>query len=222
VVGVPKEAIVALQLAASSLALIAAGQVIVGFCVSVTVTICVQVAVNPLASVTVQVTVVEPVGYAVDGWLFVTEATEQLSAVVGVPKEATVASHEAASAFTLMAAGQVMVGFCVSVTVTTCEQVAVKPLASMTVQVTVVEPVGYAVDGWLFVTEATEQLSAVVGVPNKATAASQLAASAFTLIAAGQVMVGFCVSVTVTTCVQVAVKPLASVAVHVTVVAPVG
>jgi hypothetical protein len=124
------------------LTLMAAGQVMVGFWVSVTVTTWVQVAVNPLASVTVQVTVVEPVGYAVDVWLLATEATEQLSAVVGVPNEATVASQEAASAFTLIAAGQVIVGFWVSVTVTTCEQVAVNPLASVTVHVTVVEPVG--------------------------------------------------------------------------------
>jgi hypothetical protein len=72
----------------------------------------------------------------------VTLATEQLSAVVGVPRLAMIALQDAGSAFTFTAAGQVMVGFCVSATVTTWVQVAVKPLASVTVQVTVVEPVG--------------------------------------------------------------------------------
>ena len=70
------------------------------------------------------------------------DATEQLSAVVGVPSDTPVALQELASAFTLTAAGQVMVGFWVSVTVTTWVQVAVLPLASVTVQVTVVIPVG--------------------------------------------------------------------------------
>jgi hypothetical protein len=72
----------------------------------------------------------------------VTVATEQLSAVVGVPMLAIIALHELAPAFTFTAAGQVIVGFWVSVTVITCVQVAVRPLASVTVHVTVVAPVG--------------------------------------------------------------------------------
>jgi hypothetical protein len=72
----------------------------------------------------------------------VVDATLQLSAVAGVPSDAIVASQEAMSALILMAAGQVMVGFWVSVTVMVWVHVAVFPLASVTVKVTVVEPVG--------------------------------------------------------------------------------
>jgi hypothetical protein len=72
----------------------------------------------------------------------VTVATEQLSTVVGVPIDAMMALHELASAFTFTAAGHVIVGFWVSVTVITCVQVEVRPLASVTVHVTVVAPVG--------------------------------------------------------------------------------
>lgn len=68
--------------------------------------------------------------------------TEQLSAVVGVPSEATIALHEPGSAFILTEGGQVILGTWVSATVTIWVQVAVKPLASVTVQVTVDEPVG--------------------------------------------------------------------------------
>jgi hypothetical protein len=124
-------------------------------------------------------------------WSFVTLATEQLSAVVGVPRLAMIASHDAGSAFTFTAAGQVIVGFWVSVTVTICVQVAVKPLASVTVQMTVVEPIGKVVLAWSFVTLATEQLSAVVGEPRPARIASHEAGSAFTFTAAGQVILGF-------------------------------
>jgi hypothetical protein len=63
----------------------------------------------------------------------VVAATLQLSAVVGIPSDGIVASQEAMSALTLMAAGQVIVGFWVSVTVTIWVQVAVFPLASVTV-----------------------------------------------------------------------------------------
>jgi hypothetical protein len=58
--GVPSEAIVALQVPVAVLTFIAAGQVIIGFWLSVTVTVCVQVVVLLLASVTVQVTRLEP------------------------------------------------------------------------------------------------------------------------------------------------------------------
>ena len=71
----------------------------------------------------------------------VTLATLQLSAVVGVPSEVTVALHEPALAFTEMFAGAVIVGFWLSVTVTVCVAVAVLPLPSVTVHVTVVVPV---------------------------------------------------------------------------------
>jgi hypothetical protein len=50
----------------------------------------------PLASVTVQTTLVVPTGNEA-GALLVTEATEQLSAVAGVPRATPVATHDAAS-----------------------------------------------------------------------------------------------------------------------------
>ena len=70
----------------------------------------------PLPSVTVQVTVVLPNGKAA-GALLVTDATEQLSDVVGVPNE----TPEAVQPELVVAetdAGAVMVGLTLSVTVT--------------------------------------------------------------------------------------------------------
>ena len=109
------------------------------------------------SSVTVQVTVVFPIGKLAGALLF-TLATEQLSAVVGVPKATPVATHVPAPTFTLTAEGQVIVGLMLSVTVTIWSQVAVLPLPSVTVQVTVVFPIGKLAGALLF-TLATEQLS---------------------------------------------------------------
>ena len=117
-----------------------------------------------------------------------------------------------------MLAGATIVGFVLSFTVTTCVAVAVFPASSVTVQVTVVAPIG-KVAGALFVTEATPQLSAVVGVPN-VTPKALHEEFALTVTAAGAVMVGFCVSFTVTVKLAVLVFPAASVAVYVTVVVP--
>ena len=85
---------------------------------STTVTTCVAVAVFPDPSVTVHVTVVDPNGYT-DGALLVTLATEQLSAVVGVPNVTFDAAvvHTPLSAFTVTAIGAVIVGFWLSRTV---------------------------------------------------------------------------------------------------------
>jgi len=193
VVGVPNETPVAVQLVLV-LADTALGAVMVGLTLSVTVTTCVAVAVLPLPSVTVQVTVVVPNGNAL-GALLVTEATEQLSAVVGVPNE-TLVAVQPVLVVAETAAGAVIVGLTLSVTVTVCVAVAVFPEPSVTVQVTVVVPNGNAL-GELLVTEATEQLSAVVGVPNETLVAVQ---PVFVLAdaVAGAVIVGFTLSVTVT------------------------
>ena len=70
----------------------------------------------PLPSVTVQVTVVTPRGYVVAGWLLVTDATEQLSDVTGVPRTTPVAVHpELVVVLTLP--GHVIVGGITSTTV---------------------------------------------------------------------------------------------------------
>ena len=62
-----------------------AGQLTAGFWLSVTVTVCVQVFVLPLTSVTVHTTLVVPTGNCA-GALLVTDATPQLSLTVGLPK----------------------------------------------------------------------------------------------------------------------------------------
>ena len=70
-----------------------------------------------LASFTVQITVVFPIGNVL-GASFDTVDPVQLSPNVGVPKATPVATQEAVSTFTLTAAGHVIVGLMLSVTVT--------------------------------------------------------------------------------------------------------
>ena len=124
-----------------------------------------------------------------------------MSEVVGVPKVTFVNAvlQAPASTFTVTADGAVIVGSILSTTVTTCVDVAVFPLPSVTVQVTVVLPRGKLV-GASFVVPATLQLSAVVGVPKTifAKAVAQVPASTFTVTAAGAVIVGSILSTTVT------------------------
>ena len=121
-----------------------AGQVIVGFTVSFTVTSCVQVEVFPELSVTVHITVVFPNGNET-GALLVTVETLQLSPVTGTPKDTPVAVH-AELVTTTFVVGQIIVGFTVSLTVTICVQVDVFPEPSVTVHVTIVLPKGYVVE----------------------------------------------------------------------------
>ena len=64
----------------------------------------------PLPSVTVQVTVVFPKANGSEASL-ITLATEQLSAVVALPKVTPEAVHSPESELTVTAAGAVMVGF---------------------------------------------------------------------------------------------------------------
>jgi hypothetical protein len=69
-----------------------AGQVMIGFSVSLTVTVNVQLAVLPAASVAVLVTVVVPFGKTEpDGGLLTMVTSEQLSVAVGV--KFTTAEH---------------------------------------------------------------------------------------------------------------------------------
>ena len=76
----------------------------------------------------------------------ITPATLQLSPVVGAPRTAFVVQFPVASAEVVVTtlAGQVMVGFSSSVTVTVCVQLPVLPLPSVTIHVTVVTPIGKA------------------------------------------------------------------------------
>src|SRR5207249_8228855 len=103
-----------------------AGQEIVGGCVSLTITVCGQIALLPWLSVTVQITVLVPTGKS-DGALLVTVTGPQLSATVGVPKVTLVAPHRPAEALTATRAGQEMVGSWVSLTITVGGEVALVP-----------------------------------------------------------------------------------------------
>lgn len=162
--------------------------------------------------------VVVPI-WNVDGALFVTLATEQLSAVTGVPKVTPVA-EQAAFALIVKFEGAVIVGFTLSITVTSCVAVAKLPDPSVAVHVTVVDPNGNA-SGALFDTEEIEQLSNVIGVP-RTTPVAVHALFADTKSAAGAMIDGLAMSTTVTTCVAVADRPAPSVTVQVTVVFPNG
>src|ERR1041384_1388429 len=94
---------------------------------------------------------------------------------------------------------------------------------SVTVQVTVVLPTGKEL-GASLTTVATPQLSAVTGVPSVmlASARLQAPASLARLSAAGAVIVGFSVSLIVTTKLHSAVSPTPSVTRNVLVVLPTG
>ena len=98
------------------------------------------VAVLPEASVTVHITLVLPIGYTA-GALFVTDATEQLSDVTGVPR-LTPVTLQLTPAGTTIFVGAVITGLTLSVTVTVNVQLACLPQASVTVAVTVVVPTG--------------------------------------------------------------------------------
>src|SRR5437016_11601234 len=66
----------------------------------------------------------------------------QLSATAGLPKFTPVAKHWFASVLVVTSSGQTIVGFWLSRTITFWAQMAVLPLASVTVQVTVLVPMG--------------------------------------------------------------------------------
>ena len=178
--------------------------------------VCVEVAVKPEPSVTVQVTVFAP-DTKIDGEA-TTLTTLQLSAAVGAVNCELAYVQTPASALTFIADNVTIVGFSASKTVTVCVEVAVKPDPSVTVQVTVFAP-DTKMDGEA-TTLTTLQLSAAVGAVNCELAYVQTPSSALTFIADNVAIVGFCVSKTVIVCVEVAVKPEPSVTVQVTVFAP--
>ena len=96
------------------------------------VNVCVAVAVFPLVSVTVHVTVVFPNGNEF-GALFVTEATAQLSEVTGVPKVTLFALHPLLVVMDTVA-GAVIDGTVVSLSVTVvAAETAEHPEALVTV-----------------------------------------------------------------------------------------
>jgi hypothetical protein len=154
-------------------------QVIVGFMLSVIVTVYEQVAVLFAASEAIYVTVVVPKLKVLVPTLLIPVAgelatvapvnvqvnlvTAQLSAVIGFGVT-TLAVQLPASTFAVIFAEQVIVGLILSTTVTDCVEVAVKPAPSVAVQVTVFGP--FAKLAGERVTVTVVQLSEAVGAVN--------------------------------------------------------
>src|SRR5206468_3672976 len=114
-------------------------QLICGACVSFTITVKLQLAVLPCASVAVLVTVVVPTAKLVPlAGLLDTVTPGQLS--VAVTLNVTLLEHAPAAALTARLLEQVITGACVSLTVTVKLQLALLPCASVAVLVTVVVP----------------------------------------------------------------------------------
>ena len=190
--------------------LIDEGQVIVGGCVSLIVTVKVQVAlfgVGVAASLTVQVTVVVPfIKVAPLAGVQITAPTpEQLSLAVGVVY-VTTAVHCPLAAGWVMLVGQVITGSVTSAIVTVNAHCAVLLEVSVAVQVTVVVPLLKLEPGaGLQATVAPGQLSVAGGVGKPITFV-QAPAVVLVVILAGQLIVGACVSLTVTVKVVPATK----------------
>ena len=128
----------------------------------VTVTVKLQLVWLPEASVAVATTVVVPIGKAEpDGGVLATVTPGQLSDAPMA--KVTMAEQTPCPAIVVMLAGQDMVGFSLSFTVTVNEQVAVLPDESVAVAVTVVVPFGKAEpEGALLDTVTPGQLSLAV------------------------------------------------------------
>ena len=126
-------------------------------------------------------------------------------------------------ALTVTSEGAVIVGFSVSSTVTVKLAVATFPAASVAVYVTVVVPnPNTSPELCVLVKVTAVQLSLAAGAV-QVTAASHVPASLPTVMLEGiAAITGSVLSTTVIVCVAVAVFPAASVAVHVTTVAPNG
>jgi hypothetical protein len=182
-----------------------------------TVTPKAQVLVLPLPSVAVLVTVVVPAAKELpeDG-LDTTTGLPQLSVPVTV--NVTTAWQVLIFAFTVMLDEQLITGTWLSTTVTVNEQVAVFPLPSVAVPVTVVFPNANVLP------EAGEETTA--GLPQLSVAVVLKVATAVQfpdadmLTFAGQLITGTVLSTTRTVNEQVELFPLPSVAVPVTVVFP--
>src|ERR1051325_4549489 len=112
------------------------GQAMVGFSVSWTSTVKLQLPVLPEASVAEQFTVVVPEGNVEPdgGTQVAVRVPEQLS--VAEAEKFTTAEHPCVTMF----AGQVTTGFVVSATMIFAEQDALAPLSSVTVKVTLLVP----------------------------------------------------------------------------------
>jgi len=186
-----------------------------------TVTVKLQLAVSPTASVTVYVTVVVPIGKTeplAGPAVRAVVAPGQLSVPTGAVYVAIAPEGQVGSSVILP--GQLMLGAWVSLTVTVNEHAGdVLPLASVALQVTVVVPFwNVEPDGGVQLAVAPGQLSFTVAA--KLTTAEHRFGSVDLTMLAGQVIVGGVVSLTVKVVVQVALLFAASFTVIVIVVTP--
>jgi len=111
----------------------------------------------------------------------------------------------------------------VSTTVTLCCAVAELPVASVAVHVTIVVPSGNNVGVLLVIAGLGSAISVAVAVPiATACPGGVVVVASSAVISAGGVIVGEVVSTMVTLCCAVAELPVASVAVHSTIVVPSG
>src|SRR2546425_384766 len=197
-----------------------AGTVTMGPVVSFTVTVNAAALWFPCASVALQVTVVAPNGNVdpLAGAQLVATGPSSASVAEAVKvKTAPVALIASTVAF----AGTVTTGPVVSVTVTVNDAAPMLPCASVAVHVTVVAPSG-KVDplAGVHVVATTPSSASVADAVKVKTAPAAFVAS--TVAFAGTITTGPVVSVTVTVNDAALVLPCASVALHVTVVAPNG
>jgi hypothetical protein len=115
------------------------GQMIDGRSLSTTITVCVQMAELPEASVAVHTTRLVPTGKLL-GASLITVGVPQLSDVVGLPKFTLVTEHWLRLALVNTFAGHVMVGASSSTTITLKVQLVTFKLSSMAEQVTLFVP----------------------------------------------------------------------------------
>src|ERR1043166_5544409 len=201
------------------LTVIGPGQPGTGRSVSLTVTVKVQLEVLPLASGAGHTTLVVPfANLEPDAGTHRIEPPGQLS--VSVARKLTLLAHCPGAVLTVIGPGQLIVGGWLSTTVTLKVTFEVLPPASVAVHTTLVVPIAKLVpDAGTHRIELPGQLS--VNVARKLTLLAHWPGAVLTVIGPGQLIVGGWLSTTVTLKVQFEVLPLASVAVHTTVVVPI-
>src|SRR5260370_37361227 len=123
-------------------------------------------------------TVLVPTG-KIAGALLVTVTAPQLSATVGVPRATFVAPHIPGEATTVTKAGQEIVGGWLSVTITSCGQVAVLMGGAPWGESVEMAVAGESVRAML-VTVTAPQLSATVGAPSATLGAPHIPSEAKT------------------------------------------
>src|SRR5438093_360868 len=194
------------------------GQLGTGRSVSLTVTVKMQLEWLPLASVAVQVTELVPLAkLEPDAGTHRTEPPGQLS--VNENAKLTLLAHCPGAVLTVIGPGQLGTGRSVSVTVTVKVQFELLPLASVAVHTTLVVPLAkIEPEAGRHRIEPPGQLS--VNENAKLTLVAHSPGAVLTVIGPGQLGTGRSVSVTVTVKVQFELLPLASVAVHTTLVVP--